>query len=95
MKRLILLTATAVMLLGCAGRAYVGYYGPPAPRIESYGYAPGPGYVWTPGYYAWAGGRYNWMGGRWAQPPRPHARWEEGRYIRRDGHSEYTGGHWR
>jgi len=99
MKRIllptILLAAASFLSLGCASRAYVAYYGPPAPRVEAYGYAPGPGYVWIPGYYAWAGGNYNWVGGRWAVPPRPHARWVEGRYIHRNGHSEYTGGHWR
>jgi hypothetical protein len=92
----LVLVVASIVSAGCAGHAYVAsYYGPPAPRVEAYGYAPGPGYVWTPGFYNWAGGSYVWVGGRWAAPPRPHARWVEGQYVRRGNHSEYTGGHWR
>ncbi len=83
-------------MLGCASHpAYVAYYGPPAPRVEGYGYAPGPGYVWIPGYYSWTGSSYSWVGGRWALPPRPHAAWVPGHYVQRYGHSEYIPGHWR
>ena len=92
----LLLGAASLFTLGCATHmAYVDYYGPPAPRVEAYGYAPGPGYVWIPGYYAWGGGGYNWVGGRWALPPRPRAAWVPGHYVRRNGHSEYVGAHWR
>jgi hypothetical protein len=92
----LLLSAASLLSVGCASHvAYAGYYGPPAPRPEYYGYAPGSGYVWTPGYYVWAGRGYNWVGGRWTLPPRPHARWVEGRYERRNGHADYSGGHWR
>jgi hypothetical protein len=99
MKRAILplfLAAASLLSIGCASHVgYRGYYGPPAPRAERYGYAPGPGYVWVPGYYTWHGNGYNWMSGRWAAPPRPHAKWVPGRYERRGGHSEYREGHWR
>src|SRR5580704_9698258 len=92
----LLLSAASLVSLGCASHAaYVAYYGPPAPRVERYGYAPGPGYLWTPGYYAWAGSSYTWIGGRWVLPPRPHAVWVPGHYVRREHHSEYVGGHWR
>jgi hypothetical protein len=92
----LLVGAASLLSFGCASHvAYAGYYGPPAPRVERYGFAPGPGYVWTPGYYVWSGGGYNWVGGRWAAPPRPHAIWVPGHYVRRSGHSEYVGGHWR
>ena len=56
MKRL-LLTGTVFLgtiLTGCAGG---GYYAsarigpPPPPRYGVMGYAPGPGYVWTDGYW--------------------------------------------
>jgi hypothetical protein len=92
----LLLSAASLLTLGCASHAaYVAYYGPPAPHVERYGYAPGPGYVWIPGYYSWAGGSYNWVGGRWTLPPRPHAAWVQGHYVKRYGHSEYIEGHWR
>jgi hypothetical protein len=92
----LLLAAASILSIGCASHvAYAGYYGPPTPRVERYGYAPGPGYVWIPGYYTWGGSSYNWVAGRWAMPPRPHARWVPGHYERRGGHSEYREGHWR
>jgi hypothetical protein len=90
------LAAASLGSLGCASHAaYINYYGPPAPRVEAYGYAPGPGYVWIPGYYSYTGNSYNWVGGRWALPPRPHAVWVPGHYVDRHGHQEYIGGHWR
>src|SRR5947209_5137933 len=92
----LLLGAASLFTIGCASHmAYAGYYGPPAPRVERYGYAPGPGYVWTPGYYSWYGGGYNWVAGRWVLPPRPHSVWVPGHYVRHERHSEYVGGHWR
>lgn len=30
---------------------------------------PGPGYVWTPGYWAWNGGDYYWVAGGWMPAP--------------------------
>lgn len=93
---IVLLSAASFLLLDCASHAaYVAYYGPPAPRVERYVYAPGPGYVWVPGYYSWAGSNYNWVGGRWALPPHAHASWVPGHYVQRYGHSEYIEGHWR
>src|SRR5580658_1460864 len=92
----LVLSAASICSFGCASHAaYVSYYGPPAPRVESYGYAPGPGYVWVPGYNSWAGSNYHWVGGRWEVPPRPHAAWVPGHYVDRYGHSEYIEGHWR
>jgi hypothetical protein len=96
MKRVFLPVFLSLFSLGCAShRAFVAYYGPPAPRAEYYGYAPGPGYVWTSGYYVWAGSGYNWVGGRWAVPPHPHAVWVSGHYVHHSGHAEYRPGHWR
>ena len=36
---------------------------------------PGPGYLWTPGYWAWAPGGYYWAPGVWALPPNPGLLW--------------------
>src|SRR5262249_26070498 len=48
---------------------------PPHAVVEHRGHAPGPGYVWVPGYQRWDGSRYAWVPGQWQQPPRTHARW--------------------
>jgi len=55
-------------------RVYV-QIGPPAVRHEVVAVAPGPGYVWAPGYYTWSGTAYVWAPGRYVRPPRPHAVW--------------------
>jgi len=30
---------------------------------------PGPGYIWTPGYWAWGPDGYYWVPGTWVYPP--------------------------
>ena len=68
---------------------------PPASQVEVKVAAPGPAYVWTPGYYAWRGGAYVWVGGDWLLPPRPHAVWVVGRW-RSGPHGWYwRPGHWK
>ena len=76
-------------------RLYV-QIGPPAPIVEPVVVAPGPAYVWTPGYYRWDGRAYVWVGGRYAVPPRPHAVWVAGRWHHHHSHGWYwVNGHWR
>jgi YXWGXW repeat-containing protein len=97
MKRALLLTPLLALLslAGCAVReAYVAVP-PPPPRVEVFGYAPGPGYVWCDGYWNWAGARYTWVQGYWARPPHPHARWVRGRWEHRHGRYEFERGRWR
>lgn len=68
---------------------------PPAPRVEVRIAAPGPAYVWTPGYYAWRGGAYVWVGGAWVVPPRPHAVWVVGRWHGGPHGWYWKPGHWK
>jgi hypothetical protein len=73
-------------------------FGPPPPHVFGpVGAAPGPGWVWTDGYYDWGGGNWMWRPGRWARPPRQGYVWRgptyeryrngyrmrEGRWVRR------------
>jgi len=88
-------------LLGACGGGYytTGYYvrtAPPAPRyVGVVGVAPGPGYVWTNGYWGYSGGGYHWVDGRWARPPRARAIWVAPEW-RHDGHGyRFHEGHWR
>ncbi len=84
---------------GCAARgAYAAgcvRLPPPAPRVEVYSAAPGPGYVWIGGFWDWRGGGYVWTPGYWTRPPRPHARWVPGRWSPRHGGYCYERGYWR
>ena len=44
------------LLSGCAARGAVVGFAPPPPRYAVVGVAPGPGYVWTEGFYDYRGG---------------------------------------
>jgi hypothetical protein len=76
------------------GRLYVRV-GPPAPIVERAVVAPGPGYVWIPGFYRWDGAAYVWVRGRWDRPPRPRARWIPGHWAHERGGWYFIEGHWR
>ena len=47
---------------------------PPAPQVDVWVAAPGPGFFWLAGHWGWLGGRHVWVGGRW-QAYRPGWRW--------------------
>ena len=88
-KRILPAAALALTMLAgtsCAGRYYgsggLGYaYGPPPPpRYGAYGYAPGPGYVWTDGYWDRGPRGWAWAGGSWRRPPRPRSAWVPGQW---------------
>jgi hypothetical protein len=63
---------------------------PPPPQVVpgAVGIAPGPGYVWTNGYW-------DWSGGAWALPPHGSHVWVEPYYHPYQGHYHYHRGHWR
>lgn len=67
---------------------------PPSVRVETRTVAPGPGYVWTTGYWRWTGGDYAWVPGTWVARPRPAAVWMAGHWVRRPGGWVWIGGHW-
>ncbi len=89
----------ALMLLAggallAAPRVAIGVQiGAPAPvYVHSYRpYCPGPGYVWTDGYYDPYG---NWFDGYWALPPYTGAYWVAPRYYGGRFFTGYWGG-WR
>ena len=87
--------STACASAAPRGRVYVRV-GPPPPLVETRIVAPGPGYIWIPGYHAWDGRAYAWRPGRWDRGPRPNARWVPARWVRDRRHGWYlVEGHWR
>ncbi|MCU1336653.1 MAG: hypothetical protein JWO19_2234 [Bryobacterales bacterium] len=48
---------------------------PPTAVVTPVVPAPGPEYVWVPGYWDWVDGRWVWVEGRWVRPPRPREVW--------------------
>jgi len=84
----------ALAVIPASAQVYVRI-GPPHPQVERRIPAPGPGYVWTPGYHRWDGKAYVWMPGAWVRPPRPHARWVAGHWRHQRRGWVFIEGHWR
>ena len=100
MKRKLLPLAAVLLgaiLNACAvNAAYVMRYGPPPPpRYGMVDVAPGPGYVWTDGFWDWRGGNWSWVGGRWVHPPRPRAVWVPGNWSQTHHGWTFRRGYWR
>ena len=68
---------------------------PPVVRVEAQTLSPGPGYVWTRGYWSWNGHDFVWVSGHWVRPPRLTAVWVEGHWAQRGGGWVWIPGHWR
>jgi WXXGXW repeat (2 copies) len=69
---------------------------PPPLPVYDQPVIPGPGYLWTPGYWAWNADidDYYWVPGTWVQPPQPGLLWtpaywawnDDGAYVFNDGY---------
>ncbi len=80
------------------GPTNVGFYArtpPPPIRVETYGPAPGPGYVWVNGYWGYRANNYYWNSGRWDRPPHGRRYWEQGRWESRGNRYYWRDGRWR
>src|SRR3954464_10272221 len=66
---------------------------PPPARHEV---APPPrhGYAWMPGHWQWNYNRYQWVQGSWVRERRGE-RYDEPRWVQRDGRWYMQGGGWR
>jgi hypothetical protein len=94
-RTLLLLSFVAGMgLTACGGAVYYANVPPPPVRVEAFGPAPAPGYVWINGYWGWRGNNYVWFPGRYVRPPHRNARWVEPRWEHRGGRYEFRRGYW-
>ncbi len=67
---------------------------PPLPEYQQPP-IPGPGYVWTPGYWSESDDSdYYWVPGTWAQPPRPGLLWTPGYWGWSDDAFLFHAGYW-
>lgn len=84
-------TARADVYIGVS----VGVPPPPLPVYEQPP-IPGPGYIWTPGYWAWDGDDddYYWVPGTWVLAPEPGLLWTPAWWGWDDGEYVFHGGYW-
>jgi hypothetical protein len=75
LSALLLVAALGAALAARAAEVIVRVAPPPPVSTAVIGVAPGPGYVWVPGYQRWNGSRYVWVAGRWTLPPRRGLVW--------------------
>jgi hypothetical protein len=67
-----LLLALMVFAMPAAAQVSVGiaiHIGPPTLPVYAQPIAPGPGYIWTPGYWAYGPDGYYWVPGTWIMAP--------------------------
>ncbi len=93
-----LLLAAFMFAAPAASSAYVAVsvtIAPPAIPIYVQPACPGPGYMWTPGYWAWdpAYGYY-WVPGTWVLAPFQGALWTPGYWGWTNGVYIWHGGYW-
>lgn len=97
-------SAVAALSAPAQARVYVGISvplvasAPPPPPpavVETQPAAPGPGYVWVPGYRRWNGYSYVWVRGHWGYPPRAGAVWVGPGWERWRGGWHWRAGYWR
>lgn len=66
---------------------------PPVLPVYAQPVVPGPGYLWTPGYWAWSGGYY-WVPGTWVMPPEVGLLWTPGWWGWDGGLYHWHRGYW-
>lgn len=71
----------------------VGIAPPPLP-IYVQPIMPGPGYIWTPGYWAYGDGGYFWVPGTWVLAPYVGALWTPGYWGWSNGFYVFNAGYW-
>ena len=66
------------------------------PLLPLYGQpvVPGPGYIWTPGYWAYGSAGYYWVPGTWVVAPFPGALWTPGFWGWNNGFYAWRAGYW-
>ena len=71
----------------------VGFAPPPLP-VYAQPICPGPGYLWTPGYWGYGPGGYYWIPGTWVIPPAVGLLWTPGYWGFSAGLYLWNPGYW-
>jgi hypothetical protein len=91
----LLAVTIGIAALSEAAEVIVRVAPPPPVSTAVIGVAPGPRYVWVPGYHRWNGAAYVWVAGRWVMPPRAGVVWVPPHWAPRSGGYVFVPGHWR
>lgn len=89
--------ALAVTLIPAASQAGVFVsvaIAPPVLPVYTQPLCPGPGYLWTPGYWAYGDAGYFWVPGVWVLPPRVGVLWTPGYWGWSGGLYIWNAGYW-
>ncbi|MGH8280270.1 MAG: YXWGXW repeat-containing protein [Gammaproteobacteria bacterium] len=68
--------------------------GPPPLPMYPQPFTPGPGYLWTPGYWAWGAFGYYWVPGAWVMAPAIGLLWTPGYWAWNGGMYWWRPGYW-
>lgn len=68
--------------------------GPPVLPVYVQPVCPGPGYIWTPGYWAHNDDDYYWVPGTWVMAPEPGFLWTPGYWGFSEGVYVWHAGYW-
>lgn len=93
------LSLTSGLLISAAATAAVDIgvsinIAPPELPVYEQPAVPGPGYLWSPGYWAWGDSDYYWVPGTWVLAPQPGYLWTPGYWGWGDGAYLWHGGYW-
>jgi len=94
-----LFLAVGLLAIPAQSRAQVAVgisvqFGPPVLPIYAQPICPGPGYIWTPGYWAYGPDGYFWVPGTWAYPPKVGLLWTPGYWAFEDDLYVWSPGYW-
>src|ERR1700675_374366 len=95
----LLMLTVSVLSLSMTSSAQIGVgisvrVGPPALPVYEQPICPGPGYLWTPGYWSWSDDDgYYWVPGTWVVAP-VGMLWTPGYWGWHDGLYAWHGGYW-
>lgn len=95
----VLMLTVSVLSLSTASSAQIGIgisvrIGPPALPVYAQPICPGPGYLWTPGYWAWSDDDgYYWVPGTWVIAP-VGLLWTPGYWAFSGGYYGWHRGYW-
>ena len=93
------LFALAILAMPAASNAQIAVgisvrVGPPVLPVYAQPVCPGPGYIWTPGYWAYGEDGYYWVPGTWVMAPEPGFLWTPGYWGFAEGVYVWHAGYW-